>query len=214
MAKAKKNQKDMAHWKPGSEPEQAGDVAAKGDFGVPVEGRSRVDRDYASQNTLASDPGKSQPLAWEEDGVRDHGAGARASGPGSSSGGDLDTDIVGVGSGGAGISESGPDENIGAADANASPSSHKTKAKAKLPAKRTSRTTPSASNPDETDITTSGGARGADAATNPIARGDDSFAGEISRGEARGEDLPLPPVGADQGDHDGTEYRDDGEDVE
>jgi hypothetical protein len=66
-----------------------------------------------------SDPGAAQPFAFEQDGVRDHGAG----GPGSASGGDIDPDIVGVGTGGSGLSFSGnvgrppgPDDSDGSSD--------------------------------------------------------------------------------------------------
>ncbi|HEX4795259.1 MAG TPA: hypothetical protein VH370_15795 [Humisphaera sp.] len=209
MAKAKKTKKDMAHWKPGSQTDAAKDVASKGDFGVPAGSGSERDREYVSNNTRMSDPGKTQPMAWEQDGVRDHGAGAPAAGPGSSSGGDLDPDIIGVGTGGSGIAAAGPDDNIGAADANATAPSGKTKTKQKAPPRRNARNPARSSTVTEPDITAGADAQGADAATNPLARGDDSFAGEISRGEARGEDLPTPPVGSNESENDGTEYRDD-----
>src|SRR5690242_19538609 len=90
----KNSAKDMTSWKPGSEPDKAKDVAAKGDFGVPA--TPSADRDYVSENTRHSDPGAALPFSFEHDGVRDHGAGARDSGPGSASAGDLDTDIIGV----------------------------------------------------------------------------------------------------------------------
>src|SRR5689334_7359045 len=91
---------DMASWRPGSEPDRAKDAGGARDFGVPEGTGPSPDRDYVSRNTRASDPGAAQPMDWERDGVRDHGAGGPASGPGSSSGGDLDPDVIGLGTGG------------------------------------------------------------------------------------------------------------------
>src|SRR5947209_2515019 len=92
--------------KVGSDPDAARQVGGAGDFGAPASGDRTADRDYVSRNTKRSDRGAAQPQDWEQDGVRDHGAGSAAGGPGSGSGGDLDPDIVGVGTGG-GVAASG-----------------------------------------------------------------------------------------------------------
>ena len=199
-AQPRHQRKDMASWKPGSESEEAKDVAAPGDFGVPVGTGPSRERDYVNENTKRSDPGAAQHADWEEIGVRDHGAGAPASGPGSSSAGDLDPDIVGVGTGGAGIAQAAPDDPPGpddvtdATDAFASggPANLRPGGSARAP--RPPRSRGNSINGD-LDVQTGAGGQGADAATNPAARGDDSFASEISSGEARGDDLPLnePP---------------------
>lgn len=209
MAAQKKQHKDMASWKPGSESAEAKDVGGKGDFGVPADvdrtGQT-TDRDYTSANTKASDPGAQHPMDWEHDGKRDHGAGVPDSGPGSGSAGDLDTDIIGVGTGG-GVSISGPDDRRGPddVDENARPSDalagggH-------------------ARGDNQTGVGQVGGAKrvrgsvvqtgdrasdtvgqGADAAVNPIAHDDDSFVGEISSGEAQGQDLGISPSSDTQG---------------
>ena len=201
--------KSLANWKPGSESGQAKDVAAPGDFGVPVGTGPSRDRDYVSDNTRRSDPGASQPADWEQIGVRDHGAGAPASGPGSSSAGDLDPDIVGVGTAGSGIAQSAPDDAPGpddvadATDAFASGGPAKIRPGGSTRAPRAARSRGNSINGDLNMQNGSDG-RGADAATNP-ARGDDSFAGEISSGEARGDDLPFGEPPDEQGGSDEDE---------
>ena len=207
-AQPRDQRKNMANWKPGSESGEAKDVAAPGDFGVPVGSGPSRERDYVNENTRRSDPGVSQPADWEEIGVRDHGAGAPASGPGSSSAGDLDPDIVGVGTGGTGVAQSAPDDSPGPDDvtdatdafASGTPANVRPGGSAREP--RAPRSRGNSINGD-LDMQNGSGGRGADAATNP-ARGDDSFAGEISSGEARGDDLPFdePPDaqgGSDEG---------------
>ena len=207
--------KKMNTWKPGSEPARARNVAARGDFGVPVgTGRTR-DRDYVTQNTKRIDRGTQHPASHEHDGDRSSGAGGTYSGPGSSSGGDLDTDITGVGFGG-GVSQAGPDDHVGA-DASdgtsnefASPVPPGRPGEVDVvPAQRrnqrgvgkvggSKRVRGSVVSRDA-DVSTGQDAQGADAATNPNARGDDSFAAEISGGEASGEDLPISPSSDTQG---------------
>jgi hypothetical protein len=183
-----------------------------GDFGVPASGVHRLDRAYVSRNTKRSDPGAAQPLAWEHDGRRDHGAGAPDTGPGSASGGNVDTDVIGVGTGGSGISASGPDpdaapgpdDNDGTSNEYASPLPKTGRSQAKVEPAR---------GRNQTNVGKVGGApgrtfrdivprepeanisQGADAVTNPNAKDtdDDSFVGEVSSGEARGEDNPMPP---------------------
>jgi hypothetical protein len=107
--------KDMASWRPGSEADQAKNVKADGDFGVPVGSGSSRERDYVSENTKRSDPGNAMPRSGEDggDADRETGAGANASGTGSGSGGDLDPDFIGV-AGGSGIAASPPGGRIGA----------------------------------------------------------------------------------------------------
>jgi hypothetical protein len=109
--------------KPGSSEADARKVGGKGDFGARAGGERTADRDYTSRNTKMSDPGNAQPFDFEDDGVRDHGAGGRNAGPGSASGGDIDPDIVGVGTGGSGVATSGvvgrppgPDDSDGTSD--------------------------------------------------------------------------------------------------
>ena len=110
--------KDMASWKPSSEAEEAKNVEAKGDFGVPVGSGPTRERDYVTRNTKRADPGAAPPRSGADDGgegLRTTGVGGFASGEGSSSGGDLDPDIVGVGTGGSGVAQAGPDSRIGEA---------------------------------------------------------------------------------------------------
>lgn len=192
--------KDMASWKPGSEPEKAKEIGGDGDFGVPMGDGPSADRDYVSRNTKMSDPGASQPFAWEKDGVRDHGAGARAVGPGSASGGDLDPDFIGVGTGGSGVSTSGPGDAPGADDVEGTSDAFASGA----PAKRESRPyagpapSPGSFVSKDPDLATTPMGQGSDPATNP-ARDDDSFAGEVTFGEAIGEDNPMEPSSDMQG---------------
>jgi hypothetical protein len=210
--------KDMASWKPGSEADQAKDVAGQGDFGVPAGNGPSGDRDYTSANTRASDPGAAHPMDWEHDGVRDHGAGAADAGPGSNSGGDVDPDLLGFGTGG-GVSISGPDQRKGQDDVDgasgsaafASPTPPRKQGDAIVEPARgrgqtgigkvggNKRVAGSTVNPGGDDITTNGSAQGPDAATNPAARGDDSFTAEISSGEAQGQDLGMSPSSDTQG---------------
>jgi hypothetical protein len=157
-------------------------------------------------------------MDWEQEGVRDHGVGARSTGPGSGSGGDVDTDIVGVGTGG-GVSVSGPDQRKGPDDVDgdsasaafASPAPKRKQGDAVVePAKGRGQTgvgkvggnkrvAGSTVNSGGDDMTTNGSAEGADAATNPMARGDDSFTGEVSSGEAQGQDMGMSPSSDTQG---------------
>ncbi len=158
----------------------------KGDFGVPVDA-SRAEIDYVSNNTKHSDPGAAQPADFEQDGVRDHGAGGPASGPGSSTGGDLDVDVIGVGTGGTGLAISGPDnmetETGGRrADEVTGGSDRSHGGRKPLTEVPQVHGTTFSRDVEEDDV-----ARGSDAATSSHS-GDDSFAGEISRGDARGED--------------------------
>lgn len=207
MAKQQSKQsKDITSWKPGSEPEKAGDVAASRDFGVPEAEAPSHQRDYVSQNTKRSDRGATAPASWEHDGVRDHGAGADDNGPGSSSGGDMDTDILGVGTGGSGIAQSPPGAPPAADDTDGSTddlSSKKPAGPRKEDARRAMKR--SKGKQSSTDAASANlpniaaGTEGADAATNSEARGDDSFASEISAGEARGDDAPMSPSSDSQG---------------
>ena len=200
--KATKQSTPNASLKPGSNVEDARKVGGDGDFGAPAGGERTADRDYVSRNTKMSDPGAAQPFDFEQDGVRDHGAGARASGPGSGSGGDIDPDIVGLGTGGSGVSFSGnvgrppgPDDSDGSSDEFAAGGP--------------------AQGRNQDDVGKIGGSKqvrgdvlmrgqdqhtnegeGADDVTNASARGDDSFAGEVSSAEARGEDN-SPSEGTD-----------------
>ena len=183
------NQKDPADLKPGSSAEDARAVGGKGDFGVSADQDNRVDRDYTSRNTKASDPGAAQPRAGGLGGTRESGAGGSEVGTGASSGGDIDTDIVGVGTGGSGIAQSGvvgrppgPDDSDGSSREFASGP----------PAK--GEKGPKAGKVEGTIVDRSGGGRestpqgeGADSATSPEQFGDDSFKGEISSGEAGGQ---------------------------
>jgi hypothetical protein len=205
---------DMASWRPGSDPVPAGDVGASGDFGVPAGAGPDRERDYVNENTKAADPGATQPMAWEHDGVRDHGAGARDSGPGSSSAGDVDPDIVGVGTGG-GVAASGPGARPGPDDSDGTSNEFNSP----VPQSRSKNVViEPASGRNQTGVHKVGGSKrvrgtvapgpdrttvddpeGADAATNPPARGDDSFAGEVSSGEASGQDLGVSPSSDTQG---------------
>lgn len=204
--------------KPGSSPRDARKASGKGDFGARAGGARTADRDYASRNTKLSDPGTSQPWDFEQDGVRDHGAGARDSGPGSASGGDIDTDIVGVGTGGSGVATSGvtgrppgPDDSDGSSDEFATGGHAQGRNQTNVGqvggSKRVEGTTHSA----DRDAHAGGDSQGASAVTNPIHElgGDvrhapndspgDAFAGEISMGEAMGEDNPISPSSDSQG---------------
>ena len=180
--------KDMADWKPGSQPEDAANVASKGDFGVHQSKASRGERDYVSRNTKLADPGAAQPWSREEpDGTRTAGAGAHDSGEGSGSGGDIDTDIVGVGTGGTGVSQSGPGSRPGKDDTDGSSREFASGGPA------TGKVSPGAnqfrgSTYTGPDRSTADDAQGADAATAPQNRDDDSFKGEVSSGEASGQD--------------------------
>ena len=217
---------DPASLKPGSSAEDARKVGGEGDFGARAGGERTADRDYVSRNTKMSDPGAAQPFDWEQDGVRDHGAGGRAGGPGSASGGDIDPDIVGVGTGGSGIATSGnigrppgPDDSDGSSDEFASGGHAEGRNQAGPGriggAKRVQGTTHSG----DLDAHTGGDGQGASAVTNPIHElgGDikhaphdspgDAFAGEVSMGEASGEDNPLSPS-SDTGDDGGEKSRD------
>jgi hypothetical protein len=190
-------------------------VGGKGDFGAPAGGDGRTaDRDYVSRNTKASDPGAAQPFGYEQDGVRDHGAGGRASGPGSASGGDLDPDVVGVGTGGSGVSLSGnvnrppgPDDSDGSSDEFASGAHAQGRNQPGGPTVIRGTT-----HSRDLDAST-GDVQGASAVTNPVHElgGDvthaprdgasDAFAGEISEGEARGDDNARSPADDDSDDN-------------
>ncbi|MDB5295532.1 MAG: hypothetical protein JWO31_1515 [Phycisphaerales bacterium] len=182
--------KSLADWKPGSEGEQAKDVATGGDFGVSVERASQADQDYTNRNTKMSDPGAAQPWSRESlDGTRTAGAGARDNGVGSGSGGDLDPDLVGVGTGGSVVSQSGPSDRSGADDTDGTSDQFAS-------GKHATGDVPAGANrfrgstfTGEPEAVTSPG--GADNATNPDLRDDDSFKAEISSGEARGEDQEI-----------------------
>jgi hypothetical protein len=197
---------DLAHWKPGSEGEKAKDIQSKGDFGIPAAGQaSRADRDYTSRNTRAADPGASQPMAHEHDGVRDHGAGARSAGPSSASGGDVDPDIVGIG--GSPTAQSGPEPEIGADATDGSSNEFASR----LPKPPPGVEIEPARGRNQTGVGKVAGStrtyrdtvaratdqapesQGADAASNPSARRDDAFAGEVSSGEMSGDDDPIEP---------------------
>jgi hypothetical protein len=205
--------KDMASWKPGSEADQAKNVAGGGDFGVPAGPgtRSTRQRDYVSENTKMSDPGNTQPFAWEHDGVRDHGAGARDAGTGSASGGDIDTDFIGVGTGGSGIAAStprpgdapapGPADSDGTSNEMASPLPNVPSDRAVIEPAHGARGSNriQGSLVQQPDLQTGPFGQGADAATNPAARGDDSFAAEVSSGEAQGQDNSMAPSQDTQG---------------
>jgi hypothetical protein len=224
ISKATRKPTTQDSLKPGSSSEDARKVGGQSDFGAPAGGERTADRDYVSRNTKLSDPGAAQPWDFEQDGVRDHGAGGRASGPGSASGGDIDPDIVGVGTGGSGVATSGvigrppgPDDSDGSSDEFAS-GGH-AKGHNQVPpgqlggSKRVRGTTHSA----ERDASTWGDAQGGSAVTNPIHElgGDvlhaphdalgDAFASEVSIGEALGDDNALPPssdTGEDDDDRD------------
>ena len=228
---ATKQTNDPASLKPGSSPEDARKVGGEGDFGAPAGGERTADRDYVSRNTKMSDPGAAQPFGFEQDGVRDHGAGGRANGPGSASGGDIDPDIVGVGTGGSGIATSGvigrpsgPDDSDGSSDEFASGGHAEGRNQAGAGriggAKRVQGTTHSG----DLDAHTGGDGQGASAVTNPIHElgGDlkhaphdspgDAFAGEVSMGEAMGEDLGRSPSSDTQGESQESNQGDEGRD--
>jgi hypothetical protein len=218
---AAKTTRRAASAKPGSNARDVRKIGGKGDFGARAGGARTADRDYTSRNTKMSDPGAAQTWDFEQDGVRDHGAGGRASGPGSASGGDIDTDIVGVGTGGSGIATSGvtarppgPDDSDGSSDEFAAgghaEGRNQTNTGGKVGGSKRVRggTTHSA----DLDAHTGGDGQGSSAVTNPIHElgGDirhaphdspgDAFAGETSIGEAMGDDNPLSPSSDTQGD--------------
>jgi hypothetical protein len=197
--------KDMASWKPGSDPKGAKEFESPGDFGVPEGDAPSLDRDYVSRNTKRSDPGAAVPRSGEDIGVRTTGAGGPATGDGSSSGGDIDPDIVGVGTGGTGVSMSGPTGRSDAADSDGSSREFASGGPAEGRNqtgvhhvggnKRVHGTTVDR---EPADIASVPQFEGADSFTNPRAHDgaselDDSFVGEISGGEAFGEDNPMPP---------------------
>jgi hypothetical protein len=190
-APVQESTKSMADWKPGSEAEQAAQVANKGDFGVSESHASRGERDYVSRNTKQSDPGAAQPWSHENaDGARVSGAGARATGEGSGSGGDLDTDIVGVGTGGSGISAGGPSDRQGADETDGSSNQFASgkPATGRVPKNANQFKGSTYTGPDRS---TTGDEQGTDAATDPDQRDDDSFKGEVSSGEAMGQDNEI-----------------------
>ena len=210
--------KKLTNWKPGSQAEDARNVAPPGDFGAPVGAARTADRDYVSRNTKRSDRGNMHPASHEREGDRSSGAGAPASGPGSSSGGDVDTDITGVGFGGSGIAQAGPDSDaeIGAAASDgtsnefASPVPRGRPGEVEvIPAQRRnqrgvgevggSKRVRGSVQTRDADVSTGADAQGADAATNPRARDDDAFMGEVSTGEAAGDDLGISPSSDTQG---------------
>jgi hypothetical protein len=207
--KATKQHDPNASLKPGSSEQDARKVGGQGDFGAPEGGLTgrTAERDYTSRNTKVSDPGATAPFDFENDGVRDHGAGGRDNGPGSASGGDIDPDIVGVGTGGSGVAASGMNGRPAGPDDVAEPAGN---AGQRKPAKAP-RPPHGSTVSRDTDASTGGGAQGASAVTNPIheAGGDirhtprdaygDSFASEISLGEASGEDVGLSPSSDSQG---------------
>jgi hypothetical protein len=195
---------DMKSWKPGSDPASAKNVGAEGDFGVPVGTGPSRERDYVSGNTKASDPGNAQPRSSEFDGRRTAGAGSRFSGDGSGSGGDIDPDFIGVGTGGSGVAASGPRGGSGPDDSDGSSNEMASGGPAEGRNqvgvhhvggdKRVQGTTINR----DADFSQTPIGQGADAVTNP-ALGDDAFAGEVSFGEARGQDLSMPPSQDTQG---------------
>ena len=199
----KQGGKDMASWKPGSDPKGAKEVESPGDFGVPEGTGPSRERDYVSGNTKRSDPGNSMPRSGEQEGLRTTGAGATAAGDGSGSGGDLDPDIIGF-AGGTGIAAAGPSGRSGPADSDGTSAEmasggpaegrNQTGVHRVGGSKRVEGTTFDRS---RGDAQTTGDNQGAAAVTNPAARGDDSFAAEISAGEAMGEDNAIGP-GSDE----------------
>lgn len=204
MAEQQKQQqsKDFASWKPGSESAEAKNVGGAGDFGAPVGAGPNRDRDYINENTKRADPGATQPMNWEHDGKRDHGAGAPDSGPGSASGGDVDPDFVGVGTGGSTIASSG---NIGRPPGLDDSDGTSNEFAAGGPAQGRNQTNVGKIGGSKLvagDVQTRGQdqstneGEGADDVTSVQARGDDSFAAEVSSGEARGEDN-TPADGTD-----------------
>jgi hypothetical protein len=202
--------KDMASWRPGSEGDQAKNVKADGDFGIPVGNGPSRDRDYVSENTKRSDPGGAMPRSGDEDGgdaARETGAGANASGVGSGSGGDLDPDFVGV-AGGSGIAASPPGSRIGADASDGSSDEFASGGHAQGRNQNqdeigkvggSQRLNPGSVMTRAADRSTSPDGEGAASAAEGTARGDDSFAGEVSLGEAAGEDLAMSPSSDTQG---------------
>ena len=182
---------------------------------MPVGSGSSRQREYVSDNTQLSDPGMAKPFAGEQDGVRDHGAGARNEGTGSGSEGDVDTDFIGAGGTGLAATgpgdDPGPDDSDGTSNQFASPlpaaarhgqavvepaqGRNQTSVGRVGGSKRVTGTTVAG----DIDMQTGPPGQGADAATNPTARGDDSFAGEVSSGEAQGQDLSMGPSQETQG---------------
>jgi hypothetical protein len=204
VAEQKQHQehKDFASWKPGSESSEAKHVGGEGDFGAPVGAGPNPERDYINENTKRSDRGATQPMDWEHDGKRDHGAGVPDSGPGSGSGGDLDPDLVGVGTGGSGIASSGTIGRPPGAD-DSDGTSREFAAGGPAQGRNQSNVGQvGGTKRVEGDVQTRGqdqstnDGEGADDVTNVQARADDSFASEISSGEARGEDN-SPSEGTD-----------------
>ena len=193
--------------KVGSDPNAARQFGDDGkDFGVPAREGKTPDRDYVSANTKASDPGNTHPMAWEHDGVRDHGAGAPDTGPGSASGGDLSPDFIGVGTGGSGIAQSGeirrppgPDDSDGTSNEFASGPPAQGRNQTGVHQVGGNRQVSGSTVFGDVDLHTGPVGQGADAATNPSDRGDDSFAGEVSSGEAQGQTLGLSPSSDTQG---------------
>jgi len=186
--KQSQQHKDFASWKPGSEAKDANNVGGEGDFGAAAGAGPNVERDYVSENTKRSDRGATQPMDWEDDGVRDHGAGVPNSGPGSGSVGDLDPDFVGI-AGGSGVAASGPSTPPGSADDAGAMTSHPAAGHNQTNVGKVGgdkRVRGTIVTGDEDQSVNAG--EGADDVTNAQARGDDSFASEISSGEARGED--------------------------
>jgi hypothetical protein len=198
--------RDLQSWKPGSEGEAAKDVGGAGDFGVPVNTSHVRDRDYVSQNTKRSDPGAAQPRSSEFDGRRTAGAGAPFSGDGSGSGGDLDPDVIGVGTRGSGVAASGPrgqpgpDDSDGTSNEMASGGPAKGRNQAGVHHVGGDKRVHGSTISRDPDIATAPITQGADAVTNPfnLEQGD-AFAGEVSMGEARGQDLSMPPSQDTQG---------------
>ena len=188
------SKRDFASWKPGSESKEAKNVGGEGDFGAPASAGPNRERDYVNENTKRSDRGATQPMDWEHDGVRDHGAGAPDSGPGSGSAGDVDTDFTGVGTGGSTVAASGeigrppgPDDSDGTSREFAAGGPAQGRNQMDVGKVGGSKRVEGDVQTRDPDQHTNEG-EGADDVTNPQARADDSFASEVSSGEARGED--------------------------
>ena len=204
--------KDMASWKPGSESADAKNVAAKGDFGVPVGSGPSRERDYVTQNTKRADPGAAVARSGDVDGgdgVRTTGAGGAATGEGSSSGGDLDTDVIGLGTG-SGIAAGGPDDTIDASETDGSSDQFASGGHAQgrnaIPRGHVGgdkRVRGGSTVSGDLDFHTGADGQTSDNVNNP-ARGDDAFAGEVTLGEALGEDNPVAPS-SDTNNDDGDE---------
>jgi hypothetical protein len=114
MAKHKQHITPSTGGKLGSDPDAIHAFGGKSDFGVPAD--DRIEREYTSKNTKASDRGAAQARSSEDMAERTHGAGGKATGEGSSSGGDIDTDFVGI-AGGTGLAADIPTEvHLGADD--------------------------------------------------------------------------------------------------